>query len=245
MIYRKFVRFKNNILKYKIIDYTKSYFVRDVEVGFSRKISKGNIVDVLHILEKSLYLFEEVFPVKYTDFLHDVNKIYVIENTKSIIDGNNITAFFINDLKSIVFPVGVFFDNSGFTNIIRFVGSLILHESQHARLHRLNFGSKREMLGRQERICYAVQKRFGEKIQDIEIVDYCDYALSVNLENHYSSESFIDRQLSDVVNQEIPKWLKKYFVKKVIKEYMHQFDVKTHDHLPETIKKWCFYFEKR
>jgi len=236
-----FVNWKSSYLPYRIIDFYPSYSVGQIEIGFGRKFKKNEIDNALELLEKCLSLIEVVFPEKYNDLKRDVVKIYVKKSAATIDDGNDVKGSFNNDIKSIVLQSGMFNSNPEKKGRLEFISSTILHEAQHARLHRIGFSSNRETLGRQERICYTLQRRLGVKVNASEVVEFCNYALSVDLEKYYSSAAYISREIENIVNREIPEWLKKYAVRKILNNYKQTFAIGDIGDINSDLKKWNDY----
>ena len=151
---------------------------------------------------------------------------------------------FISKTKSIELPIELFLSQIEYKFREEFVSSNILHEAQHARLHRLGFGSDRDTLGRQERICYLVQRRFGEKLlHGPEVIEFCNYALSVDLERYYSTEAFLVRQFEQFESEDIPKWLKKYLMRKIMRKYKKLKNVKDESNIHPDLAKWNCYLD--
>lgn len=227
---------KNSYLKYRIIDFYPSHNIEQINIGFGKRIKNEEIEKILELLELSFKLLKSVFPGKYKDLLKDVKKIYIERN---IIDDGDVSGMFIPNIKSISLPIKLFQSNLRFENKTEFIASIILHEAQHARLYRLGFDSNRKTLGRQERVCYSLQNRFGEKITNgSEIIRYCNFALSVDLENHYSTESFIIRQIENLNSKEVPNWIKTYCTRKLLKGYKKMKNIKNDNDIPEDLKRW-------
>jgi hypothetical protein len=207
-------------IKYHIIDLFPTYNVDCIKVGFGKSINRKEIAKSLDLLERCFGLLKSFAPVRYNDIQRDIKKLYVVKNLIPT-GGDNIEAMFIFKIKSIVLPIELLQSKIKYEYREEFIASNILHEAQHGRLRRLGFVADRKTLGRQERICYTVQRRFGSKIcNGSEIIEYCDYALSVNLENYYSMESFVVRQLSNIENSDTPKWLREILIKKIVRAYI-------------------------
>ena len=211
--------FKSQTIKYRIIDFYPNSNVRELNIGFARSVKPNEVEKVLELLGNCFDLLKAYFPQKFKDMTRDVKKIYVTGKLK-VFDAPNARAAFLPDIKGIALPINLFILTEEDKYRIEFIASLIIHEAQHARLHRLGFSSNRNMLGRQEKICYTLQRRFGCKLKNgLEIVEYCDYALSVDLEKYYSSEEFLVRQITALESENVPNWVKKFGTRMMVKKY--------------------------
>lgn len=228
-------------IKYRIIDLYPNYNVRELNVGFARSVKQNEVEKVLEFLENCFDLLKAYFPQKYNHMTRDVKKIYITEKLK-VIDATNATAAFVSEIKSIDLPIYLFISKIKYKYRIEFIASLILHEAQHARLHRLGFNGNRDMLGREERICYTLQRRFGCKLKNgFEIVEFCDYALSVDLEKYYSTETFLIRQITALESKDVPNWFKKFGIRLFIKKYKKLNNIKKDGVIHPDLEKWNHY----
>ena len=228
-------------IKYRIIDLNQNFTVKGVNVGFGRRIKQNEIKEVLESLGKCLDLLERYLPQKFNDMTRDVKKIYVTRKLKAL-DATNPSAIFISEIKSIEVPINLFISEIEYKYRIEYIASLFLHEAQHARLHRLGFDSNRDMLGREERLCYTLQRRFGCKLKNgSEIVKFCDVALSVDLEKYYSTEAFITRQIKALESRDVPNWIKKYGTRIFINKYKKLNNIKKDGAIDPDLEKWNHY----
>ena len=228
-------------IKYRIIDLNQNFTVKGVNVGFGRRIKQNEIKEVLESLGKCLDLLERYLPQKFNDMTRDVKKVYVTRKLKAL-DATNAQAVFISEINSIELPITLFISEIEYKYRIEYIASLILHEAQHARLFRFGFNGDRKFLGREERICYTLQRRFGCKLKNgSEIVKFCDVALSVDLEKYYSTEAFITRQIKALESRDVPNWIKKYGTRIFINKYKKLNNIKKDGAIDPDLEKWNHY----
>jgi len=93
---------------------------------------------------------------------------------------------------------------------VELLASIIVHEAQHARLHRIGIGFEEESRNRVERICFTAEKVFGLRIPNGEmVIEDANYLLNCDLDGEWSDAAIREAQLKALDELGCPLWIQR------------------------------------
>lgn len=149
-------------------------------------------------LEMALGLVKKYAPAVFTTLQGDLRSILVAGDP-------TYEGFYIHDLGMVQLDDKFVLDKATTPNDL---ACYLVHEAQHARLRRLGFGYEAHIRARIERICIRAQRNLARLLPDgEELVAHAEAWMNADLEAHYSTDSFIQRNVDGLKAAGCPDWL--------------------------------------
>jgi hypothetical protein len=149
-------------------------------------------------VEESLRILQAYVPVRFAQFQKDVASILIAGDP-------TFHGQYIKELKLIE----LYDDHvSNPATTVEELGSILVHEAQHARLFRLGFGYEEALRNRIEKLCFRSEKIYGLRIPCGErVVENADAWLQKDLADFFSNQSRREVAFKTLDELGCPRWL--------------------------------------
>ncbi len=171
--------------------------IHEITVAVERFINRAERAEIIEKTKAALDLIETYAPVRLKAMQADVQTVFV----------HNLIEFpgwYVHKQRLVELNARDVLGPQGSPELL---ACILIHEAQHARLHRLGFGYEQAIRSRIEALCYRAQRNFAQALPNgNEFVSWTQSMLVSDLERAHSTESLFHRRLEALRHVGCPDW---------------------------------------
>jgi hypothetical protein len=186
--------------------------IRGIPVAFTRLEFKERRAAGFIKIQRALDLTAQKAPVEFAAMQRDVAWVLVLGN------GTN-AGTYNHALRKVELCMSYTLDSGTTPEVL---ACLLIHEAQHARLHRLGFGYGEEIRGRIERLCYRAERNLGRLLPGCEeLVENAESWMEADPLLNCSNEAMIEKRLEFLRKNRFPEW----FISFAGRQYRRKYEM--------------------